>query len=79
MQFSADDKAAIDTVCAKAARCIVPIVSGRPMIIDPAQLKTIDGLVASWLPGSSGTGSGRARGSAAPGWGTRAGYGPPAS
>jgi beta-glucosidase len=56
MQFSAADKAAIDTVCAKAETCVVVIVSGRPMIIDPAQLKKIDGLVASWLPGSEGDG-----------------------
>jgi beta-glucosidase len=56
MQFSADDKKAIDTVCAKAAKCVVVVVSGRPMIIDPAQLKQIDGLVAAWLPGSEGAG-----------------------
>jgi beta-glucosidase len=56
MQFSAADKAAIDKVCDTTDKCIVMIVSGRPMIIDPAQLKKIDGLVASWLPGSEGDG-----------------------
>jgi beta-glucosidase len=56
MQFSAADKAAIDKVCDATAKCIVVIVSGRPLIIDPAQLKKIDGLVASWLPGSEGDG-----------------------
>jgi beta-glucosidase len=56
MQFSADDKAAIDKVCAQARKCVVVVVSGRPMIIDPAQLRKIDGLVAAWLPGSEGEG-----------------------
>jgi beta-glucosidase len=56
MQFSAADKAAIDKVCDTTSKCIVVIVSGRPLIIDPAQLKKIDGLVASWLPGSEGDG-----------------------
>jgi beta-glucosidase len=56
MQLTAADKAAVDTVCAQAARCVVVVVSGRPLIIDPAQLGEIDGLVAGWLPGSEGTG-----------------------
>ena len=32
------------------------VVSGRPLIIEPAQLSQIDGLVAAWLPGSEGNG-----------------------
>jgi beta-glucosidase len=56
MQISAADKAAIDKVCRQAKRCVVVIVSGRPLIIDRAQLREIDGLVAAWLPGSEGTG-----------------------
>jgi beta-glucosidase len=56
MQISTADKAAIDKVCAAAKECVVVIVSGRPLIIDPAQLSRIDGLVAAWLPGSEGTG-----------------------
>jgi len=56
MQISDADKAAIDKVCAEAKACVVVIVSGRPLIIDPAQLSRIDGLVAAWLPGSEGTG-----------------------
>ena len=32
------------------------VVSGRPLIIDPAQLAEIDALVAAWLPGSEGAG-----------------------
>ena len=56
MEFSAADKAAIDKVCAEAAKCVVVIVSGRPLIIEPAQLEEIDGLVEAWLPGSQGEG-----------------------
>ena len=56
MQLSDADKTAIDRVCAAAKRCVVVVVSGRPMIIDPAQRREIDGLVAAWLPGSEGAG-----------------------
>jgi len=56
MQLSVADKAAVDTVCATAAKCVVVVVSGRPLILDPKQLSEIDGLVAAWLPGSEGAG-----------------------
>jgi beta-glucosidase len=56
MQLNDNDTAAIDKVCAKAAKCVVVVVSGRPLIIKPAQLREMDGLVAAWLPGSEGTG-----------------------
>jgi beta-glucosidase len=56
MQLSAADKTAVDRVCAAASKCIVIVVSGRPLILDPAQLDEIDGLVAAWLPGSEGEG-----------------------
>ena len=56
MQLSAADKAAVDRVCAAAAKCVVVVVSGRPLILDPPQLDAIDGLVAAWLPGSEGEG-----------------------
>jgi beta-glucosidase len=56
MRFSAADQAAIDNVCAAAKRCVVVVVSGRPLIIDPAQLGRMDALVAAWLPGSEGAG-----------------------
>jgi beta-glucosidase len=56
MMLSAADKTAVDRVCSKARSCVVVVVSGRPMIIDPAQLREIDGLVAAWLPGSEGAG-----------------------
>ena len=56
MQLSAEDKAAVDKVCAEASRCVVVVVSGRPMIIDPSRRQAIDALVAAWLPGSEGAG-----------------------
>jgi beta-glucosidase len=56
MQLSAADKAEVDKVCAATRKCAVVIVSGRPLIVDPAQLDEIDALVAAWLPGSEGTG-----------------------
>jgi beta-glucosidase len=56
MQFSAADSQAIDRVCSQARRCVVVVVSGRPMIIDRAPLRSMDGLVAAWLPGSEGAG-----------------------
>jgi beta-glucosidase len=56
MQLSDADKAAVDKVCAAAVRCVVVVVSGRPMQIDPAQLHAADALVAAWLPGSEGEG-----------------------
>ncbi len=56
MQLSAADKAAVDKVCAAAKRCIMVIVSGRPLILDPAQRNEADAIVASWLPGSEGAG-----------------------
>ena len=56
MQLSAADKDAVDTVCSAAAKCVVVVVSGRPLILDPKQLSEVDGLVAAWLPGSEGDG-----------------------
>jgi len=56
MRLSAADRTAVDRVCAAAKRCVVVVVSGRPLIIDPPQLGEIDALVAAWLPGSEGAG-----------------------
>jgi len=56
MQLNAADKAAVDKVCSQAANCVVIVVSGRPLILDPAQLDEVDGLVEAWLPGSEGEG-----------------------
>jgi beta-glucosidase len=56
MTLSAADKAAVDRVCAAAKRCVVVVVSGRPLILDRVQRREMDGLVAAWLPGSEGAG-----------------------
>jgi beta-glucosidase len=56
MRLSDADTAAVNTVCAKAARCVVVVVSGRPMIVPQTMLDNIDALVAAWLPGSEGEG-----------------------
>ena len=56
MQLNATDRTAVDRVCAAAKRCVVVVVSGRPLIIAPKQRREIDGLVAAWLPGSEGAG-----------------------
>jgi beta-glucosidase len=56
MQLSAADKAAVDKVCAATTKCAVVIVSGRPLILDPAQRDAADALVEAWLPGSEGAG-----------------------
>ena len=59
MMLNDADKAAVDKVCSEARSCTVIVVSGRPMQIDPAQLRNIDALVAAWLPGSEGARRGR--------------------
>jgi beta-glucosidase len=47
------DTATVNKVCAAIAKCVVLVVSGRPQVFDSSQ---VDGLVASWLPGSEGEG-----------------------
>ncbi|KAH7653184.1 beta-glucosidase protein [Dioscorea alata] len=44
----------IQTVCG-AVKCVVVIVSGRPVVIQP-YIASIDALVAAWLPGTEGQG-----------------------
>jgi beta-glucosidase len=56
MQLSDADKAAVDKVCAATVKCAVVVVSGRPLILDPAQRNAADAIVAAWLPGSEGAG-----------------------
>jgi beta-glucosidase len=54
LSLSAADRTAIDRVCG-AMRCVVLVVAGRPQLVTD-QLGAIDGLVASWLPGTEGAG-----------------------
>jgi beta-glucosidase len=56
MELSDADTTAVEKVCARTTSCTVLVVSGRPMVIPPALLRQTDALVASWLPGSEGTG-----------------------
>lgn len=44
----------IANVC-ESVRCVVVIISGRPVVIEP-YLEKIDALVAAWLPGTEGQG-----------------------
>ncbi|GEA90016.1 glycoside hydrolase family 3 N-terminal domain-containing protein [Cellulomonas cellasea] len=54
LTLPAADRAAIDTVCG-AMPCVVLVVAGRPQLVTD-HLDAIDGLVASWLPGTEGAG-----------------------
>lgn len=44
----------INNVCG-AVQCVVIIISGRPLVIEP-YMNTIHALVAAWLPGTEGQG-----------------------
>jgi beta-glucosidase len=55
MRLNAADRAAVDRVCGRIDDCVVLVVAGRPLIVTD-QLRRIDALVASWLPGSQGEG-----------------------
>ena len=44
----------INNVCGNV-KCVVVIVSGRPIVIEP-YVSSIDALVAAWLPGTEGQG-----------------------
>ncbi|GAB2986011.1 glycoside hydrolase family 3 N-terminal domain-containing protein [Frigoribacterium salinisoli] len=54
LSLTAQDRATIDTVCG-AMECVVLVVSGRPQLLDGV-LDVADAVVASFLPGSEGTG-----------------------
>jgi len=54
LQLSVDDRRAVNRVC-RAMRCVVLDVSGRPLDITGV-VPRADAVVASWLPGSEGTG-----------------------
>lgn len=44
----------ITNVCG-AIKCVVVVISGRPVVIEP-YVTSIDALVAAWLPGTEGQG-----------------------
>lgn len=45
----------ITNVCGTVKKCVVVVVSGRPVVIQP-YVASIEALVAAWLPGSEGQG-----------------------
>ncbi|GAA0798366.1 glycoside hydrolase family 3 N-terminal domain-containing protein [Spirilliplanes yamanashiensis] len=53
LELQPGDQAVVDKVCA-ATRCVVVVVSGRPQVV--GNLGDVEGLVASWLPGTEGAG-----------------------
>lgn len=44
----------IENVCV-AVKCVVVVISGRPVVIEP-YVEKMDALVAAWLPGTEGQG-----------------------
>lgn len=54
LTLSASDQATINNVCSNV-KCVVVLVSGRPMVINN-ELAKANAFVAAWLPGSEGTG-----------------------
>ncbi|CAN0901643.1 Beta-glucosidase BoGH3B [Linum grandiflorum] len=54
LTIPADGLTAIENVCG-AVRCVVILVAGRPLVIQPFLAK-IDAFVAAWLPGTEGQG-----------------------
>ncbi|CAI0386876.1 unnamed protein product [Linum tenue] len=46
----------ISNVCDRVISCVVVLVSGRPLVLEPHLLSKIHSLVAAWLPGTEGQG-----------------------
>ncbi|CAI0388396.1 unnamed protein product [Linum tenue] len=46
----------ISNVCDRVVSCVVVLVSGRPLVLEPHLLSKIHALVAAWLPGTEGQG-----------------------
>eukprot|EP00245_Coleochaete_scutata_P006029 TRINITY_DN2013_c0_g5_i1.p1 TRINITY_DN2013_c0_g5~~TRINITY_DN2013_c0_g5_i1.p1 ORF type:complete len:489 (+),score=90.61 TRINITY_DN2013_c0_g5_i1:168-1469(+) len=51
LELGAASEEMINSVCSRMP-CIVIIISGRPLIIDPSVLDNMDAVIAAWLPGS---------------------------
>ncbi|KAF8677129.1 hypothetical protein HU200_046596 [Digitaria exilis] len=45
----------VQEVCG-SIKCVVVLISGRPLVVEPDLLESIDALVAAWLPGTEGEG-----------------------
>lgn len=54
LSISAPGPSVIQNVCG-SAKCVVIMISGRPLVIQP-YIDIIDALVVAWLPGTEGQG-----------------------
>ncbi|WP_394842894.1 glycoside hydrolase family 3 protein [Pendulispora brunnea] len=54
LPLKAEDQTAVDNVCG-ATKCVVVVVSGRPLIVTD-RVNKMNALVAAWLPGTEGQG-----------------------
>ena len=55
MALSAEDAAVVNAICSHTKKCVVILVSGRPLIIN-SQLGQSSAFVEAWLPGTEGAG-----------------------
>lgn len=55
LTIAAPGPSTIETVCGSSVKCVVVVITGRPVVVEP-YLASIDALVAAWLPGSEGQG-----------------------
>ncbi|XP_074589573.1 uncharacterized protein LOC141845410 [Curcuma longa] len=55
LTIAAPGPSTIETVCGSSVKCVVVLITGRPVVVEP-YLASIDALVAAWLPGSEGQG-----------------------
>ncbi|CAN6237028.1 unnamed protein product [Urochloa humidicola] len=55
LTIPAPGPAIIGNVCG-SIRCVIVVISGRPLVVEPYLLDAVDALVAAWLPGTEGEG-----------------------
>ena len=55
MALSGADAAVVNAICSHTKKCVVILISGRPLIIN-SQLAQSSALVEAWLPGTEGSG-----------------------
>src|SRR5262249_49637880 len=55
MSLSSADAAVVDAICSHTKKCVVILISGRPLIIN-SQLAKSSAFVEAWLPGTEGAG-----------------------
>ncbi|KPV51774.1 beta-glucosidase [Kouleothrix aurantiaca] len=55
LAVSSANAAQVTDICSRTTKCVVILMSGRPLIIN-SQLSTAGAFVAAWLPGTEGAG-----------------------